>query len=108
MIGGLILVGPDSARIIARALGPSLAQAGVTGVLADPTLELRDGNGALVRSNDNWRDTQEAEIQATGIAPSNDLESAIVATIGSGNYTAVVAGKNAGTGVGLIEVYKLQ
>jgi len=107
LIGGLIIGGPDSAKIIARALGPSLTQAGLTGVLTDPTLELRDNNGALVRSNDDWRSDQQLEIEATGIPPTNNLEAAIVATLAPGNYTAIVAGKNGGTGIGLVEFYKL-
>jgi hypothetical protein len=76
--------------------------------LADPTLELHNANGALITSNDNWKDTQQAEIQATGIAPLNDAESAIVATVSPGDYTAIVTGKNSSTGIGLVEVYKLQ
>jgi len=107
LIGGLIIGGPDSAKIIARALGPSLTQAGLTGVLTDPTLELRDNNGALVRSNDDWRSDQQLQIEATGIPPTNNLEAAIVATLAPGNYTAIVAGKNGGTGIGLVEFYKL-
>jgi len=92
--------------VIVRAIGPSLP---VPGKLANPTLELRDGNGSLIRSNDNWRSDQEAEIIATGIPPTNDLESAIVQTLpanGAG-YTAIVRGVNATTGVALVEVYAL-
>src|SRR5206468_9776000 len=69
LIGGLIVVGQNPLRIIVRAIGPSLS---ITGKLADPTLELRDANGALIRANDNWRSDQEAEIIATGIPPTND------------------------------------
>ena len=90
-----------------RALGPSLTAFGVTGALADPTLELHDGNGALVQSNDNWKDTQQTEIEATGLQPTNDLESAIFETLAPGSYTAVVAGKDDLTGVGLVEVYRV-
>jgi plastocyanin len=111
MIGGFILGnlgnGGGSANVLIRALGPSLTQAGVSGALADPTLELHDANGALLQSNDNWKDTQQTEIEATGIPPSNDLESAIVATLSPAAYTAVVAGKGELTGVGLVEVYRL-
>jgi hypothetical protein len=71
-------------------------------------LDLYDGNGALLRSNDNWRDGREAEIRDTGMAPSNDLEAAIVETLPAGAYTAVVAGKDGSTGIGLIEVFNLQ
>ena len=107
MIGGLIITGPDSDRVIVRAIGPSLAQYGITDPLADPFLELHDANGALITSNDNWKDTQQAEIEATGLAPSDDLESAIVRTLPLGNYTAIVRGVNGGTGVALVEVYGL-
>src|SRR5205823_9044957 len=75
------------------------------GVLADPTLELRDGTGALVTSNDNWKDTQQSAINATGLAPPNNLESAILHTFTPGNYTGIVRGKNNTTGIGLIEAY---
>ncbi len=107
MIGGFILgKSSGSAKVIVRAIGPSLN--GVSGALADPTVELRDANGELVRSNDNWKETQQAEIQASGIPPPNDKESAIVATLSPGAYTAIVAGKGNTTGVGLVEVYQLQ
>src|SRR5205814_3433136 len=77
--------------------------------LADPILELRDSSGALIRSNDNWRSDQEAEIIATGMPPSNDLESAIVATLPANNsaYTAIMRGANGGTGIGVVEAYDL-
>ena len=106
LIGGFILLGPDSQRLIVRAIGPSLP---VGGTLPDPALELRDGDGALLQSNDNWRSAQEAEIIATGVPPSNDLESAIVATLpGNGAaFTAIVRGVNNATGVALVEVYAL-
>lgn len=109
MIGGFILGNrTGAAKVLVRGIGPSLAQAGVTGALADPTLELRDANGALVQSNDNWKETQQAEIQATNAAPANDAESAIVATLTPASYTAIVAGKNGATGVGLVELFNLQ
>ena len=82
-------------------------------MLSDPTLELHDGNGATTATNDNWKindqtqQSQEAEVRATTIPPSNDLESAIVATLAPGNYTAIVRGKNNTTGIGLVEVYNL-
>ena len=108
MIGGFILGNSDApARVVLRAIGPSLSQAGISGALPDPTLELRDRNGELVRSNNNWRESQQAEIQDTGIPPSNELESAIVATIPPGPYTAIVAGNGGSTGVALVEVYAL-
>ena len=109
LIGGFISGGGNgSVEVIVRALGPTLAQFGVSGALADTTLSLMDGNGNVVAFNDNWKNTQQTVIQATGFAPPNDLESAILATLPNGNYTAIVSGKNGATGVGLVEVYKLQ
>jgi glucose/arabinose dehydrogenase len=98
-----------AAKVVVRALGPSLAQAGVTNPLADPTLELHDNNGALVLGNDNWQDdtNQAAQIANSGLAPVNAQESAIAISLIPGTYTAIVAGKNGGTGVGLVEVYNL-
>jgi hypothetical protein len=105
MIAGFILGnGTANDNLIVRGLGPSLP---VTNKLADPTLQLRDNNGTLIRANDNWQDdpAQAACITATGLAPSNSLESAICATLSPGQYTALLAGLNNGTGVGLVEVY---
>jgi len=107
MIGGFIS-GNGVAKVIVRAIGPSLTSFGVPGALQDPTLELHDGTGAIIATNDNWRDTQESEIEATGLAPTDDRESAIVATITPGNYTAIVRGTNDTTGVALVEVYNIQ
>lgn len=107
LIGGFIVGGSDTSDVVVRALGPSLAQAGVSGVLSDPTLELRDSNGALMASNDNWADTQQAEIEGSGLAPTDAREAAIHQTLSPGSYTATVAGKNGGLGVGLVEVYRL-
>lgn len=104
LIGGLIVLGQNSLRVIVRAIGPSLP---VTGALGDPTLELRDGNGTLVAANDNWRSDQEAEIIATTIPPTNDLESAIVRNLSPGSYTAIVRGVGNTTGVALVEGYGL-
>lgn len=106
LIGGFI-AGP-STRVVVRGLGPSLANAGIQGALQDPTLQLVDSNGGVVRSNDNWKATQRTELEAIGIQPSDDRESALIATLTAGNYTAVVAGTGANTGVGLVEVYNLQ
>ena len=109
MIGGFILGGASGdLNVLVRALGPSLTALGVDNALADPTLELHDANGALIQSNDNWKDTQEGQIEATGLPPTNDLESAIFATLAPGAYTAIVAGNNDTSGVGLVEVYSLQ
>jgi hypothetical protein len=106
LIGGFIVSGTQPKKVIVRAIGPSLA---VAGALADPTLELRDSSGGLIRSNDNWRTDQETEIKATGIAPKSDLESAIIATLPANNagYTAIVRGANNTTGIGLVETYDL-
>ncbi|MFN2476504.1 MAG: DVUA0089 family protein [Chthoniobacterales bacterium] len=109
MIGGFILGGGGGrSEVVVRALGFSLGQAGVTNALDDPILELHDSNGGLLARNDDWRDTDEANIRATGLAPSDELESAIVAALPAGNYTAVVAGVDGTAGVGLVEVYNLQ
>jgi hypothetical protein len=89
---------------LVRAIGPSLP---LSGRLADPTLELRDGNGGLIRSNDNWRSDQEVEIIATGAPPTNDFESAIVATLPAGAYTAIMRGVGAATGIAVVEIYAL-
>ncbi len=107
MIGGFIITGPGQKTVLVRAIGPSLAQHGITNPLQDPTLELHNGNGALIAFNDNWKDTQQAQIQATGLAPTNDNESAILRTLPPGNYTAIVRGKNNTIGVALVEVYGL-
>ena len=113
MIGGFIVgagagtSGRGSARFVVRAIGPSLADAGVPEALQDPFLELRNGNGDLVAANDNWRDTQQAEIEGTGLAPHDTRESAIVGVIGAGAYTALVRGADDGSGVGLVEIYNL-
>jgi hypothetical protein len=108
-IGGLIVTGSVPKRVIIRALGPSLAQFGfpASELLADPTLELHGPGTFFTITNNNWRDTQEAEITASGLAPTNNLESAIIATLQPGAYTAVVRGNGTGVGVGLVEVYDL-
>jgi hypothetical protein len=104
MIGGFIVGAGPAAKVIVRAIGPSLP---VDGKLLDPTLELRDGNGALLDSNDNWRSDHEQEIIDTTVPPSDDAESAIIRTLTPGPYTAIVRGVNDTTGVGLVEVYAL-
>ena len=108
MIAGFILAGgSEGSKVIVRAIGPSLTASGINGVLADPTLELHDGNGVSIAFNDNWKDAQQEEIEATGIPPADDRESAIVASLPAGPYTAVLTGRNGDTGIGLIEVYNL-
>jgi hypothetical protein len=107
LIGGFIVLGDTSTSTLIRAIGPSLTALGVTGALQDPELELHDGNGTLIVSNDDWMTDQESEIIATGAAPTESAESAIVMTLAPGNYTAIVSGKSNTTGVGLVEVYQL-
>ena len=95
------------ARVMIRGLGPSLTSAGVPNALADPTLELHDGNGALLSANNDWQDnaTQASALIFAGLAPTNNFESGIVADLPPGLYTALLAGRNNGSGVGLVEVY---
>src|SRR5262249_20595551 len=107
LIGGFVITGNDNKQVLLRALGSTLGQFGVNEVLPDPTLELHDGTGAVIASNDNWKDTQQAEIAATGKAPSNDVEPAILRSLPPGNYTVVVRDKNGSTGVALVEAYDL-
>ncbi len=110
VIAGFILGGNSgSTRIAIRGIGPSLTVQGVPNALADPILELRDGNGALLVSNNDWQDNQvqASALIAAGLAPADDLESGIVMTLGPGTYTALLAGQNDGTGVGLVEVFDL-
>ena len=107
LIGGFIITGTGDKNVIVRALGPSLAAQNVPGALTDPVLELHDQSGATIATNDDWKDTQEAEIEATTIPPTDEHESAIVRRLTPGNYTAIVRGKNNGTGVGLVETYGL-
>jgi hypothetical protein len=106
-IGGFIVTGNGPRHLLLRGMGPSLSQFGILELLANPVLELHGPSGFTTISNDNWRDTQEAEIIATGRAPGNDLESAIVADLAPGAYTAILAGNADTTGVGLLEIYDL-
>ena len=116
MIGGFIVAGNEPKRVIVRAIGPELTQYGISNALADPTLELHNAAGALIASNDNWQRTiiggiitrdQVQDIRDSGHAPTDARESAIIATLSPGNYTAIVRGVNNTTGVGLVEVYDL-
>ena len=107
MIAGVTVQGTQSVNVIVRGLGPTLTQFGVASVLADPVLDLRDANGNSLRANDNWRDTQQAQIQASGYAPPNNLESAIATSLAAGTYTAILSGKNNTTGNAVVEVYGL-
>ena len=108
MIGGFILTGSESVSLLIRGLGPSLASAGVSRVLTDPYLELYNTNGELIFLDDNWRDTQEQEIIATGLPPTDDRESAMVVTLIPGAYTAVLSGINSTTGIGFLQIYSLE
>lgn len=109
VIGGFIVQGSPSKAVAVRAIGPSLAAAGVAGALSDPVLDLRDAAGNLLQSNDDWRDGPDATaLQSKGLAPKSDYESALIASLPAGNYTARVHGYNDATGVALVEVYDLQ
>ena len=109
LIGGFIVGGGGGgAGVVVRALGPSLGSQGVAGALQNPTLQLVDANGSEVRANDNWKDSQQAELEALQIGPTDDLESALLASVPAGNYTAIVRGSGETTGVGLVEVYNIQ
>ena len=109
LIAGVI-VGATNAtgmRAIFRGIGPTLANFGIQYALQDPTLELYNANGTLLASNNDWEDTEAGEIQATGVAPSDSRESAIVRYLSAGNYTAILRGLNNTVGVGVVDVYKL-
>ncbi|MEO7167454.1 MAG: NHL repeat-containing protein [Chthoniobacterales bacterium] len=105
---GFVINGTGSKRVLIRGLGPSLASAGISGVLADPMIELHSATtNAIIGSNDSWKSDQQIEIAATGLAPDIDAESALIATLTAGAYTVIESGKNATTGIGLVEVYDL-
>lgn len=106
LIGGFIITGSEPKKVIVLATGPSLAAFGLSGVLADPILELHQGD-TLLATNDNWKVPAQAEIEATGLKPGHDLESALVRTLAPGAYTAIVRGANNGTGVGTVQIYDL-
>ncbi len=107
MIAGLIVTGSEPSQLVIRAIGPSLDAFGVPTPLADPFLEIHDGNGTIIQTNNNWRDNQEAVLQATGLAPGEDAESALLISAAPGSYTAIVKGADGGVGNGFVEVYKL-
>jgi hypothetical protein len=108
LIGGTIVTGNMTKRVIVRAIGPSLTASGVPGALANPKVTLFNSQAQIVATNNNWQDTQAAEIAATGLAPTNPNEAAIVATLAPGNYTAVVEGEGGTSGVALVEFYDLE
>ena len=105
MIGGFIIAGNTPRKVAIRGMGPILAGFGITDFLADPFLELRSASGALLQFNDNWKDSQQTEIENIGLAPGDDREAVMVATLNPGNYTALLTGKGGTTGVGLVEIY---
>jgi hypothetical protein len=108
LIGGLIITGSKAKKVALRAIGPSLAGSGLSGLLADPVLEVHDVSGSVIAVNDDWQtDAGAAELSANGIAPGDDRESATVQTLSPGAYTAVVSGKNNTTGVAVVELYDL-
>ena len=106
-IAGFIITGTVPKNVLLRGIGPSLTAFGITGALANPTLDLRRPDGSRIRANDNWRDMQEEEIEATGIPPQDNLEAAIIETLDPGSYTVILRGMGMTTGVGLVEVYDL-
>ncbi|MBA3881700.1 MAG: hypothetical protein H0X73_03070 [Chthoniobacterales bacterium] len=110
LIGGFIVGGQGKKKIIVRGLGPSIGFDGkrLAGTVDDPVIELHKADGSLVTANDNWKETQQAEIQASGLAPKDDREAAIIGNYAPGNYTAILRGKAETTGIGLVEVYKLK
>jgi len=111
MIAGFSLgKGTNRTDIAIRGIGPSLSSAGLSNVMADPTLELRDSNGTLLISNDDWQSdpVSAGKLTAKGLAPSNSKESGIYATLSPGQFTAIIAGTSGGTGIGLIEIYHVQ
>jgi len=108
MIAGFILAGDHATTVVVRAIGPSLSQVGIAQPLANPELELHDGNGSLIFLNDDWRSDQEARLVQSGLAPADDQESAMIATLPAGNYSAVVRGVSGSEGVALVEIYALQ
>jgi hypothetical protein len=108
LITGFIVGDVGSATVIVRAIGPSLASSGVTGVLSDPTLTIYDSTGSVIATNDNWQgDANAIDVQRNGLAPPNPAESALVLHLPAGAYTAIVRGADGGTGVALAEVYTL-
>jgi hypothetical protein len=108
MFGGFFVAGSGPQKVIVRAIGPFLSDFGVQGALSDPTLELHDGNGALLESNDNWTDSPNKQaIIDSGIPPSDSRESAIVRTLTPAGYIVIVRGVGGATGVAVVEIFAL-
>jgi hypothetical protein len=108
LIGGIVVNGLATQEVLFRGIGPDLTSAGVANALADPTLELHDTNGTLIASNNNWKSNQQAQIEATGLAPGDDRDAAILMRLQPGHYTAIVRGSGRTTGIALVEAYALQ
>ena len=106
-IAGFVIDGSEAKKLLIRGLGPTLTQFNVTGVMPNPTLKLYDGSGSLITTNDDWKSTQEAAITATQLAPPDDVEAAVLATLQPGPYTVIQADASGAAGVGLLEVYDL-
>jgi hypothetical protein len=108
MIGGFIIGEGDPTSVLVRALGPSLVTSGIANFLPDPVIEVHDSNGALIAVNDNWKTDQEQQIIATGDAPADDREAAIIRTFAPGSYTAVIHDANFSSGIALFDSYDLE
>jgi hypothetical protein len=107
IIAGFIISGAEAKKVVVRGIGPSLAKVGVSHALPDPTLELHRSDGSIILTNNDWRDTQQAELAASGLAPQDDRESAVVTTLAPGTYTVVIREQNGLNGTGLVEVYDI-
>ncbi len=107
LIGGFIISGTAPKQVLIRGIGPSLLDLGLSGALLDPVLELHGADGKIIETNDDWKDTQSSAIKATGIAPTDDRESAILQTLAPDSYTAVLRGKGSASRIGLVEIYDL-
>jgi len=108
LISGFVIRETEPVTILVRGLGPTLTSFGVEGALADPILQVWEQNGAMVAQNDNWRTTQESDIMATGMAPMQDSEAALVVTLQPGVYTTLLNGVGGGTGIGLLDVFLVE
>jgi hypothetical protein len=106
LVGGFVVLN-GATRVLLRAIGPELMAFNISDALQDPTLELRDGNGSLIEANDDWKNDNQQAISDTGLAPTNDRESAIVRNLVPASYTALIRGKNDSTGIALVEIYRL-
>ena len=108
LIGGIIIRGVAPETVVFRAIGPDLANFGITNALANPVLDVRDANGAQIAFNDNWRDTQQSEITAVGLQPGNDNDAAVLMTLPAGSYTALVSAAAGQSGIGLVEAFEIR